>query len=80
MERSGGERRGGTLSYDASCEGRKIEVQINIIITYDILPPPRALLVRNTRHVRVDGGMIVGGGAVLWGGCRSCSTDDAQIR
>ena len=40
MERSGGERRGGTLSYDASCEGRKIEVQINIIITYDILPPP----------------------------------------
>jgi len=30
-------------------------------------PPPRALLVRNTRHVRVDGGMIVGGGLCFGG-------------
>jgi hypothetical protein len=53
------------LSDDASREGRKIEVKINIIITYDLLPPPlRTLLVRNARHARVDGGMIVGGGAV----------------
>ena len=28
------------LSDDASREGRKIEVKINIIITYDLLPPP----------------------------------------
>jgi hypothetical protein len=70
------------LSDDASREGRKKEVKINIIITYDLLPPPlRTLLVRNARHVRVDGRMIVGGRglwAVLWGGCRSCSTDDAK--
>ena len=41
MKRSGGERRGGMLSDDASRKTRKIEVKINIIITYDILPPPR---------------------------------------
>ena len=34
------ERRGGMLSDDASREGRKIEVKIIRIITYDILPPP----------------------------------------
>jgi hypothetical protein len=35
-----GERRGGMLSDDVSREGRKIEVKIIRIITYDILPPP----------------------------------------
>ena len=41
------------LSDDASCEVR--QKIVNIIITYDILPPPpRALLVQNGRHVWVD--------------------------
>ena len=61
MERSGGERRGGMLSDDASRKGRKIEVKI-------FSPPPRALLIPNARHVRVDGGMIVGGGDCALGG------------
>jgi hypothetical protein len=33
VERSGGERRGGMMSDVMSCEGRKIELKINIIIT-----------------------------------------------
>ena len=41
-----------------------------MIITYDILPPllPRALLVRNARHVWVDGRVLVGEGGLGFGG------------
>ena len=49
------------LSDDASHKGRKIEVKINTITTYDILPPLAS-------HVWVDGGMILGGGGPCFGG------------
>jgi hypothetical protein len=34
MERRGGGRRGGMLSDDASREGKKIGIKINMILTY----------------------------------------------
>ena len=57
-----------------------------MIITYDILrspPPPllpRALLDQNTRHVWVDGRVLVGGGMCFGGAVEAAALpDDARI-